>query len=301
MQTVLMQTITRVARIYLGQTQLQFAEAAGLSQPDLCELEQKTFPYGTIFKYQRVSDYLGICVDALLRNDFTAIPDSFFDKFPPQRYKKIANSDNHNIGRLGEDLIFQREQDRVASVCPTLAKLVLPLYKMGTPSPGYDILTFDNHGLPYALEVKTSSRATSSFNLTGNERTAATACHQAGIPYIIVFISNFKKKSQHIRDVSFLELSETHRIHPMTYRCSPLPEPSPITGIAYYLRLRKMSQKVFAQRMGMPSCNISSLSKGNRGLTASNYLKAADILETTVDALLRTYTTLPELDVDYIP
>lgn len=53
--------------------------------------------------------------------------------------------------------------------------------------------------------------------------------------------------------------------------------------------------------MNMPSCNLSSTATGNRGLTAANYLKAADILETTVDALLQTYTTLPELDAAYEP
>ena len=143
MQTVLMQTITRVARIYLGQTQAEFAKAVNLTQPDLCELEQKTEPYGTIFKYQRISEYLGIGVDVLLRNDFTAIPESFFEKFPPQPYKDAGNSDNHSLGRKGEELIFQRECDRVAEGYPTLAKLVLPLYKMDVASPGFDILTFD--------------------------------------------------------------------------------------------------------------------------------------------------------------
>lgn len=103
MQTVLMQTITRVARTYLGQTQAQFAKAVNLTQPDLSELEVKTEPYGTIFKYQRLSDYLGIGVDVLLRNDFTAIPESFFAKFPPQPYLDVRRSDNHDLGRMGEE------------------------------------------------------------------------------------------------------------------------------------------------------------------------------------------------------
>ena len=65
------------------------------------------------------------------------------------------------------------------------------------------------------------------------------------------------------------------------------------------LEYLNITQKEFAQRMNMPSCNLSSTASGNRGLTAANYLKAADILETTVDALLQTYTTLPELDAAY--
>ena len=101
---------------------------------------------------------------------------------------------------------------------------------------------------------------------------------------------------QTIQDTVYSELRQTYRIQPATYRCYPLPKPAPITGIAYYRRLRGMTQKEFALRMNMPSCNLSSTASGNRGLTAANYLKAADILETTVDALLQTYTTLPELD-----
>lgn len=41
--------------------------------------------------------------------------------------------------------------------------------------------------------------------------------------------------------------------------------------------------------MGVPACNVSSAENGNRGLSAVHYLKAADVLETTVDALLMTY------------
>ena len=301
MQTVLMQTITRVARIYLGQTQAEFAKAVNLTQPDLCELEQKTEPYGTIFKYQRISEYLGIGVDVLLRNDFTAIPESFFEKFPPQPYKDAGNSENHSLGRKGEDLIFQRERERVAEGYPTLAKLVLPLYKMEVASPGFDILTFDELGVPYAIEVKTSALSTGAFNLTGNEYAAASAYTKAGERYILTTISGFGTDKQSIQDTFYSELRHTYRIQPAAYRCYPLPEPAPITGIAYYRRLRGMTQKEFAQRMNMPSCNLSSTATGNRGLTAANYLKAADILETTVDALLQTYTTLPELDAAYEP
>lgn len=294
MQTVLMQTITRVARIYLGQTQAQFAKAVDLTQPDLCELEQKTRPYGTIFKYRRISDYLGIGVDALLRNDFTAIPESFFEKFPPQPYKEARSSGKCDLGRMGEELIFHRECGRVAAVCPALAKLVLPLYKMDVPSPGFDILTFDELGVPYAIEVKTSALSTGAFHLTTNEYAAAAAYIKAGERYVLTTISDFGTDQQCIRDTVFGELRQTYRIQPAAYRCCPLPEPVPITGLAYFRRLRGMQQKELACLMGVPACNISSTENGNRGFSAIHYLKAAEILETTVDALLQTYTTLPE-------
>lgn len=218
---------------------------------------------------------------------------------PPRPYKNVWNSSNHDLGRAGEELIFSREKERVSEVSATLAKLVLPIFKMDVASPGYDLLTFDERGRPYALEVKTSALAGGSFNLTGNEYAATSAYLEAGEKYIIATISGFGKETQCIRDITFEDVQKTYRVQPMTYRCNPLPEPAPITGIAYYRRLRGMSQKEFAMRMDMPSCNLSSTASGNRGLTAANYLKAADVLETTVDALLQTYTTVPELDAVY--
>ena len=112
MQTVLIQTITRIACIYLGMPRVQFVKAVVLTQPDLCELEQTTKPYGTIFKYQRISEYPGIGVDVLLRNDFTAIPESFFTEFPPWPYKDVWNSNNHDLGRAGE------KESRCGFSCP---------------------------------------------------------------------------------------------------------------------------------------------------------------------------------------
>lgn len=172
MQTVVMKSITRVARTYLGMNQTQFAKAVNLTQPDLSELEQKTEPFGAIAKYRRISDYLGIPVDTLLRNDFTAIPEGFFEKFPPQPYTAVWNSSNHDLGRAGEEYIFRREQERLADLYPNLAKLILPFFKLDLPSPGFDILTFDALGVPYALEVKTTADPGGAFQLTTNEYAA---------------------------------------------------------------------------------------------------------------------------------
>lgn len=229
MQTILMQTITRVARIYLGQTQTQFAKAVNLTQPDLCELEQKTEPYGTIFKYCRVSEYLDIEVDTLLRNDFTAIPERFFKKFSPNAYQKAWNTDKHDLGRMGEDMIFAREQERVSKLSPTLAKLVLPLYKMDL-FPGFDILSFDDAGVPFAIEVKTTSRSTGTFHLTTNEYSAASTYLKAGEQYILTTISDFGTAEQTICDIPFEELHQANRIHPTAYHFSRLQESIPITG-----------------------------------------------------------------------
>lgn len=68
--------IIQVVRNYLGLSQLELSKKAGLSQPDLCEMETKE-PYGRIDKYQRLSNFLGIPIHALITNDCTQIPLSF--------------------------------------------------------------------------------------------------------------------------------------------------------------------------------------------------------------------------------
>ena len=211
MQTVVMQTITRVARTYLGLNQTQFAKAVNLTQPDLSELEQKTEPFGTIAKYRRISDYLGIPVDALLRNDFTAIPETFFEKFPPKPYRAVPQG-------------ACREQQRLAELYPALSKLVLPIFKMDGPSPGFDILSFDALGIPYAIEVKTSIRADGTFKMTPNEYAAANEYAKVNERYILTYITNFGTDDQSVEEILFSELRQSFQIRPSSYRCVRLPE-----------------------------------------------------------------------------
>ena len=79
--------IIQILRSYLGITQQELAQKAGISQPDLCEMGIKT-PYGRIDKYQRLSDYLGISVHALVTNDCRLVPSSFFERHPPRTYTR---------------------------------------------------------------------------------------------------------------------------------------------------------------------------------------------------------------------
>ena len=81
--------IIQIVRHYLGLTQKELAQKAGVSQPDLCEMEIKE-PYGRIDKYKRLSEYLGIPVHALVINDCTLIPESFFEKHAPRQYAETV-------------------------------------------------------------------------------------------------------------------------------------------------------------------------------------------------------------------
>ncbi|MBQ2858201.1 MAG: hypothetical protein IJE78_13985 [Bacteroidaceae bacterium] len=121
--------IIQVEWHYLGFSQQELSKNAGIAQPDLCEMETKA-PYGSIEKYQHLADYLGISVHALVTDDCSLIPVSFFDKNPARPYSKISSGGTLKLGRCGEDRVFAMEQQRLEPINPSLAKLVLPFYKL---------------------------------------------------------------------------------------------------------------------------------------------------------------------------
>ena len=79
--------LIQIIRSYLGVSQQELAQRVGITQADLCEMEIKP-PYGRIEKYQRLSNYLGIPIHALVTNDCTLVPLSFFSKLRIHHIKK---------------------------------------------------------------------------------------------------------------------------------------------------------------------------------------------------------------------
>ena len=168
---------------------------------------------------------------------------------------------------------------------------------MNTPSPGFDILSFDNTGKPFAIEVKTSANASGSFRLTTDEYSAATTFSKASQKYVITYIANFGQANQNVEELPFGELRQSFRVQPSSYNCLRLPEPQPVSGITYYRHLRGGQQQELAQILNMTASNLSLVETGALNLPASAYLLAADMLEATVDDLLRTYPCAPEMEV----
>ena len=163
--------VIRTLRYRLGMSQAALARKAGITQPDLSEME-KLPPYGYLDKYQRLGAVLGVPMEAILKNKFTAIPESFFDGLPELEHRPMPTADDAIMGREGEELIFQREQERLKDRWPALAKLVLPFFKMKGEYPGYDILSFDDFGEPLLIEVKTSTSDNNNFFFTNTNWTA---------------------------------------------------------------------------------------------------------------------------------
>lgn len=280
--------IIQVVRHYLGCSQQELAKRAGITQPDLCEMEIKA-PYGRIDKYQRLSEYLGIPVHALVADDCSLIPISFFDKHPPRPYTKGCSGGTLGLGRRGEDQAFEFERKRLELINPSLAKLVLPFYKL-RHRPGYDILSFDDSGKPIYIEVKTSLEDSPEFTLTNHEYQTACKLTVGGESYQIYRFTNWGKSDQKLVVHSFRELKETHEFSPATYTCTASPGVPEITGITYWREQRGMSKGELVECLGMQTPDLWRYENGKRRCPVGVYLKMAQILEVSIDQLLQNYS-----------
>lgn len=282
-------------RTYLGLSQAKLAKMANITQPDLSEMETKP-PYGFPDKYQRLSKALGIPVDALLKDDFTLIPVSFFDKHSPVEYLPAPTANELLMARQGEELVLRRERERLARSWPALSRLVLPCYKMKGPSPGYDILSFDDNGRPILLEVKTSTNRTNSFRFTCHELEQARRLTGQGEQYVIVYISCWGTEDQTVRDIPYAELERTHKISPYNYVCRPNPKkepPSLISGLAYFRQVRCLRQAELAEALGVNQYELSLYENRQRTPMIPVFLKASELLDATVEDLLADYPVPP--------
>lgn len=289
--------IIYVLRMYLGVSQTKLAKLAGITQPDLSEMETKP-PYGYLGKYQRLGAVLGVPLEALLKNDFTCITDTFFELHNRPEYTPVPASPDHRLGREGEDFILEREKLRLDAQWPALSKLVLPFYKMKTSSPGYDILSFDEFGKPVCLEVKTSAFDGKSFRITNHELNMARTLTEQGEDYRIVSVQNWGTELQTVSDIPFSELEQTHKITPCYYFCKPIPkrERKIQSGLTYFRRARGLTQKELAERLEIVPCDLSMYETGARQPSVTIYLKASELLDATVDELLARYDVSVEAE-----
>lgn len=280
--------VIAILRSYLGLSQTQLGKLAGLSQCDISEMENRP-PYGWVSKYQRLSQFLDVPIEALAKNDYTLVPESFFDSHPHPDYSPTPTSPDHKLGRDGEEFIFAREQKRLNQKYPALAKLVLPYFKMRTPSPGYDILSFDDEGTPFCLEVKNSTLITNSFRLTKKELTTAKKMTEVGGRYVICYISGWETPNQTVREYNFKDLELTHKIQPLFYQCTPKMKPTMISGLMYHRQLCGLRQEDVAEALNIMQCDLSLYETGQRKASIDFYLRASKLLDVSVDELLAEY------------
>lgn len=281
--------IIQVVRSYLGLSQQELAIKAGITQADLCEMEIKE-PYGRIDKYQRLSNYLGIPVHALVTDDCTQIPVSFFSMHPSPIYKESISGQNQKLGRGGEDTAFALEKERIEKYFPNLAKLILPYYKLRY-RPGYDILSFSNTGKPIFIEVKTTTEDNPDFTLTKQEYQAANKLTAKGETYQIYRFSNWGKANQELVIYDFQDLKELCEISPATYLCNTKPKDPLISGITYHREACGMSKGDLADCLGIKTPDLWRYENGKRGCPVGIYQKISNILGVSIDQLLQQYIT----------
>ena len=279
--------IIQIVRNYLGLTQQELARRVGITQPDLCEMEIKE-PYGRIDKYQRLSNYLGIPVHALVTNDCTLVPLSFFDKHPPLPYSEIISGATIELGRGGEDAALQLEQERLKKIYPNLAKLVLPFYKL-RHRPGYDILSFDDSGKPFYIEVKTSSDDNLEFTLTKQEYRKARKAVAAGEQYLVYRYTSWGTDHQNLEIFDFKDIMTNGEISPSNYLCSMNQQKPEMTGIEFYRRMRGLSKSELSDYLGIQTPHLWRYETGIRKCSVEMYLQLANILDVNIDDLLENH------------
>lgn len=280
----------KIVRAYLNLTQPDLAKKAGITQAQLSFIENK-HPYGDIDKYRRVGNALNIPVEAIVKNDLNKIPMSFFDDNPEPEYKPAPKKAEAILGRKGEELIFQREKDRLEKSFPVLAKLVIPFYKKDARAVGYDILSFDDAGKPVCMEVKTSTTGVGGFNLSANELAVAKRCEKKGEAYVVVHIANWGTPQQTISDLRFSSLQERYVFDPLSYFCKQKPkvEPGVISGLEYFRRLRELRQSEVASALGIQQGKWSLYENGHIEPSVETYLKISDYLDAPLDELMAQY------------
>lgn len=281
--------LIQIIRSYLGVSQQELAQRVGISQAALCEMEIKP-PYGRLDKYQRLSSYLGIPIHALVTNDCALVPLSFFDKHPHAPYTKGPARGVQKLGRDGEEAAFVYERKRLQKVNPSLAKLVLPHFKLGNRL-GYDMLSFAESGEPIYIEVKTSTDDSPDFSLTKQEYQKANKAITNGEKYLIYRFTNWGTDGQKMTIYDFKEQKENGEIWPSVFMCSTSKKEPVATGIRFYRESRGMSKSELADNLEIQTCHLWRYETGEYQCPVDVYLRISEILGVEIDKLAEKYCT----------
>ena len=265
-----------VLRLCHNMTQKQAANLANITQADVCEIE-KYKPYGRLTKYIRLAEVYKVPVEALVKNDLRAIPPNVME-LPEWEFTSAPNSPGGQLGRQGEEFALQMERERLHKIWPALSELVFPYYKTRFLSPGFDILSLDDYGRPFALEVKTSLGDDSNFWLTPNELDTAKELTAENIPYVIRMISNWGTEKQKVQDIPFSILPKSHK-----------EREGSISGLTYWRQQRELTQFQLAEMLSVHQHELSLYESGNRQASVDFYIKASEVLDVTIDQLIESY------------
>lgn len=283
--------VIRILRDYLGLSQTELSKRSGLAQADISEMEHNE-PYGTITKYERLAAALNTSIQSLLMNDPNSVPLSFFEGFVQPMYTAALPMDHTILGRQGEELALQMEQEKLAETSEILAKLVLPYYKMKVPSPGFDILSYKQDGTPLYIEVKTTEREdASSFQLTNREHDTAEKLSKNGATYLVYHFSGWGSINQKLNIYNYEELVSQNRVSPVKYVCRLTERAQTVSGIIHFRENLNISQAELAARTGIPVASLCKYELGTTTISVDACIKLANFFHVPIDKLLTEYPT----------
>lgn len=279
--------VVTILRYYLGLTQMELAEKSGVSYADVNEIENKPIN-GMIEKYCKLAECLHVPVHAIVMNDVLSVPETFFQQKRNVKYTTPPKTKNSRLGRLGEEWVFHREQERLTKINPVLSRLVVPKYKL-RGSRGYDIVTFKEDGTPFFIEVKTGEVGNNSPQLTGCEFETANKLTNLGYEYWIYHCAEWGEKNQEYGKHLFRTMRDENRIEPVRYICDFRPRKSMENGILHFRKQMGISQAEAANLLDIPVSCLCKYETGENQCPVTAYEKMSNLYQATIDELLGEY------------
>lgn len=175
----------RMLRTMEGLTIGALAEKVGLQFADIIRIEHGR--NCLVDRYQRLAVYFGVSIEALIRNDISAIAKTrkmpVTQKLSLQEKMKKYNAECSRIGDKGQQLAYQWEIERLEAMGSELVYLVNPNCA-DDRNLGFDMLSFDAFNNPIFVEVKATKNAPEApFKVSQPELSKAHECLELGIIY----------------------------------------------------------------------------------------------------------------------
>lgn len=279
--------VVTILRYYLGLTQSELAARSSVGYADVNEIENKP-NNGLIEKYRKLAGCLQVPVHAIVMNDILSVSETFFRQKRNVEYTDPPQTKNGRLGRLGEEWVFQQEQERLAQISPILSRLVVPKYKI-RGSRGYDIISFKENGMPFFIEVKTGEVGNNSPQLTGCEFETANKLTNQGYEYWIYHCSEWDIKNQTFEKHLFRTLRDENRIEPVRYICDFRPSKNMENGILHFRKQMGISQIAAANMLKIPVSCLCKYETGENQCPVTAYEKMSNLYQVTIDELLGEY------------
>lgn len=188
-------SLLRFLRLSEGLTMKQLSKFTKVSINNICHMERGL--YGPFPRAKAVADYFEITVDALVRDDYTALAQSRMTPVTVSAVhrtrERSAQIKRMETGDKGEAYVLKMEYKRLSGT--RFENLVNGNYSDDF-SAGFDIMSFSENGVPIYIEVKSTLNPDGAepFFMTAGERRFAEHCLRNGLDYRLYRVYNLARK-----------------------------------------------------------------------------------------------------------